>query len=121
VLFEVERTTVAGRPGITVRGDLDIATAPQFAQAVDALLEAGHVAVLIDLTPTTFLDSSGARELMRVSRKAAAADVTLQVVAPRSNGPVRLTVDLLDLGRLVPIVTSTAEIPTGVAGRDAGT
>ena len=37
---------------------------------------------------------------------AAAAGVTLHVVAPRSNGAVRLTVDLLDLGQLVPIVTS---------------
>jgi len=121
VLFAVERTTVAGRPGLTVRGDLDIATAPQLGQAVDALIDAGLDAVIVDLSPTTFLDSSGARELMRISRAAAAAGVTLHVVAPRSNGPVRLTVDLLDLGQLVPIVTSIGEIPTGVAGRDAGT
>jgi anti-anti-sigma factor len=121
VLFAVERTTVAGRPGLTVRGDLDIATAPQLERAVDALLDAGLDALIVDLTPTTFLDSSGARELMRMSRKAAAAGVTLHVVAPRSNGPVRLTIDLLDLGQIVPIVTSTAEIPTGIAQRDAGT
>ena len=121
MLFAVERTTVAGRPGLTVRGDLDIATAPQLGQAVDALIDAGLDAVIVDLSPTTFLDSSGARELMRISRAAAAAGVTLHVVAPRSNGPVRLTVDLLDLGQLVPIVTSIGEIPTGVAGRDAGT
>jgi anti-sigma B factor antagonist len=121
VLFAVERTTVAGRPGLTVRGDLDIATAPQLGQAVDALLGSGLDALIVDLTPTTFLDSSGARELMRMSRQATAAGVTLHVVAPRSNGPVRLTIDLLDLGQLVPIVTSMSEIPTGVAGRDAGT
>jgi anti-anti-sigma factor len=121
VLFAVERTTVAGRPGLTVRGDLDIATSPQFGRAVDALIEGGPGAVVVDLTPTTFLDSSGARELMRISRAATAAGVTLHVVAPRSNGPVRLTVDLLDLGQLVPIVTSMAEIPTRIAGRDAGT
>jgi anti-sigma B factor antagonist len=121
VLFAVERTTVAGRPGLTVRGDLDIATAPQFGQAVDALIEAGLDGVIVDLTPTTFLDSSGARALMRISRKAAAAGVQLHVVAPRSNGAVRLTVDLLDLGQIVPIVTSMSEIPADVAGRDAGT
>jgi anti-anti-sigma factor len=121
VLFVVERTTVAGRPALTVRGDLDIATAPQFGEAVDALIAAHPDGVIVDLTPTTFLDSSGARELMRISRTAAAADVELHVVAPRSNGPVRLTIDLLDLGQIVPIVTSTAEIPTGIAQRDAGT
>ena len=121
MLFAVERTTAAGRPKLTVRGDLDIATAPQLEQAVNALLDAGLDALIVDLTPTTFLDSSGARELMRIARKAAAADVQLHVVAPRSNGPVRLTVDLLDLGQIVPIVTSMSEVPTGIAGRDAGT
>jgi anti-anti-sigma factor len=121
VLFAVERTTVAGRQGLTVRGDLDIATSPQFGQAVDGLLDAGLDALIVDLTPTTFLDSSGARELMRVARKAAAGGVTLHVVAPRSNGPVRLTIDLLDLGQLVPIVTAMSEIPTGVVGRDSAT
>ena len=121
MLFVVERTTVAGRPALTVRGDLDIATAPQLGQAVDALIAAHPDGVIVDLTPTTFLDSSGARELMRISRKAAAAGVELHVVAPRSNHPVRLTVDLLDLGALVPIVGSMSEISTGIAGRDAGT
>jgi anti-anti-sigma factor len=121
VLFEVERTSVAGRPALTVRGELDLATAPQFGRAVDGLIEASPNGVIVDLTPTTFLDSSAARELMRISRKAADAGVPLHVVAPRSNRPVRLTVDLLDLGALVPIVTSMAEIPTDVVGRDAGT
>jgi len=121
VLFAVERTTVAGRPGLTVRGELDLATSPQFGQAVDALIEGGSDGVIVDLTPATFLDSSGARELMRIARKAAAAGVALHVVAPRSNGPVRLTIDLLDLGKIVPIVTSMSEISTGIAGRDAGT
>jgi len=121
VLFEVERTSVSGRPGLTVRGELDFVTAPQFGQAVDGIIDAGPSGLIVDLTPTTFLDSSGARELMRISRKAAAAGVEVHVVAPRSNHPVRLTVDLLDLGALVPIVASMSEISTGIAGRDAGT
>ena len=121
MLFEVERTSVSGRPGLTVRGELDFVTAPQFGQAVDGIIDAGPSGLIVDLTPTTFLDSSGARELMRISRKAAAAGVVLHVVAPRSNHPVRLTVDLLDLGALVPIVGSMSEISTGIAGRDAGT
>lgn len=119
--FEMERTTVAGRPALTVRGELDLATAPQFAAAVAAQMVAGARALVVDLTPTLFLDSSGARELVRFARQAAAAGVELHVVAPRSNGPVRLTVDLLDLGALVPIVASAAEIPGGIADREHGT
>lgn len=117
MLFEVERTSVSGRPSLTVRGELDLATSPQLGAAVDGLIDAGSTGLIVDLTPTTFLDSSGARALMRIARQAAAAGVALHVVVPRSNGPVRLTVDLLDLGALVPIVTSVAEI----AERESGT
>ena len=121
MLFEVERTSVSGRPGLTVRGELDLVSAPQLGRAVDGIIDAGPTGLIVDLTPTTFLDSSGARELMRVSRKASAAGIELHVVAPKSNGPVRLTVDLLDLSAVVPIVGSVADIPTRITRRDAAT
>jgi anti-sigma B factor antagonist len=116
VLFDVERTTLAGRPALTVRGELDLATAPQLANAVDALLAAGSTAFVVDLTHTVFMDSSGARELARTARKASAAGAELHVLAPHRNGPVRLTIDLLELGSAVPIVESAAAI--GFLDRD---
>jgi anti-anti-sigma factor len=119
VLFDVERTTVARRPGLTVRGELDLATAPRLGAAVEAALATGSSSLVLDLTPTTFLDSSGARELVRLARGAAAAGVDLYVIAPRSNRPVRLVVDLLDLGASVPLVESAAEIPADLAGGGA--
>ncbi|SFE49800.1 STAS domain-containing protein [Blastococcus tunisiensis] len=117
VLFDVERTTVAGRPALTVRGELDLATAPQLGNAVDAQLAAVPRGFVLDLTHTVFMDSSGARELVRSARKASAAGVELHVLAPHRNGPVRLTIDLLELGAAVPIVESEASI--GLAERDA--
>src|SRR3954449_10196681 len=109
----MQRTTVAGRPALVVRGEVDIATAPQLAAAVEAQLAAGPHSFVLDLTPTMFMDSSGARELVRLSRRAATAGVPLHVVAPRSNGAVRLTIDLLELGTVVPIVESAADITPG--------
>lgn len=119
MLFDVERTTLAGRPALTVRGELDLATAPELGAAVDALLASAPPALVIDLTDTYFLDSSGARELVRIARMAAARHVDLHVVVPHQNGPVRLTVDLLELGAVVPVVDSVAEIGSGE--RDACT
>ena len=121
MLFEVERTTVSGRPWLTVRGELDLVTAPRLTAAVDAVLATEAHALVVDLTPTKFMDSSGARALVLAARQAAAADVGLHVIAPRTNGPVRLAVDLLDLGTIVPLVGSAAEIPTDIAGRDTAT
>ena len=104
--FDVERTTVLGRPALSVRGELDLATAPRLVQAAESLLSQQPQSLVVDLSSTTFLDSSGARELARVARRAAAAGVALEVVCPRANRPVRLVVDLLELRAVVPIVES---------------
>lgn len=117
--FDVERTTVAGRPALTVRGELDLATAPRLAEAADSLLDAGPPGIVVDLTPTVFLDSSGARTLIAVARRAAAAGAELHVVAPKANRPVRLPIDLLELGTVVPIVNSAGEVPSPAVNRDA--
>ena len=85
--FDVERTTVLGRPALTVRGELDLATAPRLAAAVESLLSQQPQSLVVDLTVTTFLDSSGARELARVARRAAADGVALDAVCPRSHRP----------------------------------
>jgi anti-anti-sigma factor len=118
VLFDVERTSIAGRPALTVRGELDLATAPRLASAVDEELAAAPAALVIDLGPTIFLDSSGARQLVLAARKAKDADVELHVICPRKNSAVRLTIDLLDLAALVPIVDSAAEISPGLTRHD---
>lgn len=119
MLFDVERSTVAGRPALTVRGELDIATAPQLTAAAEALLASSPDSVVVDLTPTAFLDSSGARTLILIARRAAAAGTALHVVAPRANRAVRLPIDLLQLDTAVPIVNSAGEIPSIAANRDA--
>ncbi|WP_167762210.1 STAS domain-containing protein [Blastococcus sp. CT_GayMR20] len=118
MLFDVERTSIAGRPALTVRGELDLATAPRLAAAVDQELAAGPTALVIDLSPTIFLDSSGARQLVLAARGAKEAGVELHVICPRKNSAVRLTIDLLDLAALVPIVDSAAELSPGLTRHD---
>lgn len=104
--FSVERATTRGRPALRVRGELDIATAPRLAEVAEHQLSQQPRSLVVDLTDTTYLDSSGARQLAVLARRAADAGVALQVVCPRDNRPVRLVVDLLELQALVPIVES---------------
>ncbi len=117
--FEVERTTVAGRSVLTVRGELDIATVPDLGSAIDTELAAGPRALVIDLTPTRFIDSTGARCLLRAGKQAAGRGVSLLVVCPRSNSPVRLIIDLLELDQLVPIVEAVPQIDATAIEGDA--
>ncbi|WP_409330785.1 STAS domain-containing protein [Trujillonella humicola] len=113
--FEVQRTLVKGRPALRVRGELDIATAPQLGSAVADVLASGATSLVVDLGDTTFLDSSGARQLIRTAKHCGDVGVGLQVVCPAGNRPVRLVIDLLELHRAVPIVEQA-----GLAGGEVG-
>jgi anti-sigma B factor antagonist len=115
LLFEIERTTVLGRPALRVRGELDLATAPQLAEAVDAVLATAPRSMVLDLTDTSFMDSSGARQLAWSARRSTRGGVRLQVVCPRGNRSVRLVIDLLELQALVPIVEA-ATLTEGEVG-----
>ncbi|MGY1743064.1 MULTISPECIES: STAS domain-containing protein [unclassified Blastococcus] len=112
--FEVQRTTVKGHSALRVRGELDIATSPQLGDAVADALESGATSLVVDLTETTFLDSSGARQLTRTARHCGELGVGLQVVCPADNRPVRLVLDLLELHLAVPIVEKAGFAGGGV-------
>ena len=101
-----EHPSEGDRHVLAVRGEIDLFTAPELKQVLAESIENGRVRIVIDLTETTFLDSSGARQLVGLARSAKAAGVALQVVCPPDNRPVRLVVDLLELHALVPIVES---------------
>jgi anti-sigma B factor antagonist len=120
VLFEIERTTVFDTPVLRAVGELDLTTAPVLVKAANEELVLEPSSLVVDLTPTTFLDSSGARTLVQLARRAAEHRVALQVVCPRGNSPVRLVIDLLELRSVVPVVESVPGRPTGlVGGEDA--
>lgn len=120
MLFEIERTTVFDTPVLRPVGELDLTTAPLLAKAADDEFLLEPASLVVDLTPTTFLDSSGARTLVQLARRAAEHRVALQVVCPRTNSPVRLVIDLLELRSVVPIVESVPRRPAGlVGGEDA--
>ena len=121
MLFELERTTVFDTPVLRAVGEMDLTTAPVLAKAADEELAVGAGSLVIDLTPTTFLDSSGARTLAQLARRAAGHGVALQVVCPRRNTAVRLVIDLLELRSVVPVVETVPGRPVGLMGGEDAT
>jgi anti-sigma B factor antagonist len=82
---------------VVVSGELDLATAPHVSAAV---AEHGDAQLLVlDMTATTFIDSSGVRALLQADRRGAGSGSRLVVVAGK--GAVRRVLDLCGLeGRL---------------------
>jgi ABC-type transporter Mla MlaB component len=88
-----------GEPrGVTLAGELDLATAPLLAaETADAGTswgprqpKAGGCAFTLDLARLTFVDVSGMRALERVQRQVDACGEALRVVLPQAPGPRRL-------------------------------
>lgn len=62
---------------VTVRGEVDLATAPEFESCIQRAFVAAPKAVLLDLEGLTFIDSSGLRVLVALSKDARSRDASL--------------------------------------------
>jgi anti-anti-sigma factor len=87
VAFEVDVVRRGSAEVLSVRGELDIATAPRLEEAAAATT--GRL--VVDLTGTTFLDSTGLRSLIALA-KDDGRDVA--VVCPQDNRAVILVLEL---------------------------
>jgi anti-sigma B factor antagonist len=73
---------------IAVSGELDLATAPRLCVAISAARTRGSRRVLVDLSETTFCDSSGLRALIGEHRELQVQGGRMGVVCPSGDGPV---------------------------------
>jgi anti-sigma B factor antagonist len=62
---------------MTVRGDIDLASAPDFESSLRSALDASPSSITIDLAGLTFIDSSGLRVLVSLSKEAQSRATTL--------------------------------------------
>ena len=88
---------------LQVSGELDIATVQLLRDAVGKALAEGPAAVLVDLTSTRFLDSTGCRELVRTAKSGVASGVPVALVVPTENWRVRRVIDFMQFGELLPV------------------
>src|SRR5215208_7165325 len=68
--FAIEdRSVDADRHVVSVAGEIDLFTAPEFKQRVSAPIDEGRTLVIVDLTDTTFIDSSSLGILIGAHRR----------------------------------------------------
>src|SRR6476620_4551997 len=70
VAFAIEdRSVDADTHVVAVAGEIDLFTAPEFKQRVSAPIDEGRTHVIVDLTETTFIDSSSLGVLIGAHRR----------------------------------------------------
>jgi anti-sigma B factor antagonist len=68
--FELLEEDVDGRTHvITVSGEIHVSTAPEFSRRLNAAIALGKTGLVLDLTPTEFIDSTGLSVLLNGLRR----------------------------------------------------
>ena len=90
------------RAVLVLRGELDLATAPQLEQAVAERLDAG-TDVVVDLRELAFMDSTGLRVLVTAHARKA-ADQRFEIVRPPADSAIAKILSIAGLERELNLI-----------------
>lgn len=98
---------------LTVRGELDLSTAPELEQPLEEAVAAGDASILIDLSECEFIDSTGialiVRAWQRLDENADGNEGGRRVVLSSSNEQVRRVLEVTGLELSISIHGSRDE------------
>ena len=89
---------------ITVSGEIDLFTAPEFKQSLSVPIEDGIERIIVDLSDTTFIDSSSLGVLIGAQRRLKLDGGQLAVVC--DNDSIMKTFKITGLDSVFTLVTS---------------
>src|ERR1044072_5352839 len=117
--FSIEDRVVDGETHVVaVTGEIDLITAPEFKQRVSAPIDAGRTYVIVDLTETTFIDSSSLGVLIGAHRRLKLRGGSLVVVC--DNDAIVKTFRITRLDGVFTLVRSLDDALDGDAASAGG-
>jgi len=102
----VRRSDIGRRAILAVGGEVDLATAPDLHSALDAALDSGATELWLDLSATTFMDSSGLHVIFQSQARAEALRRRLAIICPP--GPVRRLFEVTGFAERLPLYVDLA-------------
>jgi anti-sigma B factor antagonist len=103
---------------LAVRGEIDLFTAPELKQVLAESIEGGRIRIVVDLTDTTFLDSTALGVLIGAVKRLRSRDGALAIVNVDDN--IAKTFEITGLDQIFTIVPTRDEAVEAVdPARDA--
>jgi anti-sigma B factor antagonist len=99
--FRVERRDDDGTAVVAVFGEVDLATAPELKAVLLAAVASGATNIVLDLSGTDFLDSTGLGAVVTAYKRVRAHDGHMRVVV--GNPRVRRVFEITNLDRVLPV------------------
>ena len=106
--FAVADLALDQAAGVAVRGEIELATAPELTAALDEAIRRTSGLFVVDLSTVGFLDSTGISCLVRARALLGADDRTLALICPP--GSARRALELTGLDELVAIYDSRDQL-----------
>jgi anti-sigma B factor antagonist len=106
--FSISLTEVDGRAHVTLRGELDLATAPELEQLVTERIDSSQE-VVVDLRGLEFMDSSGIRVLVAAHTRAGRTGTRVFIVRPEPDSAVAKIVEVSGLDSELNILDDPAQ------------
>jgi anti-sigma B factor antagonist len=113
---DAERATI-----LDVEGEIHVSTAPQFSELLNATVDAGRTALVLDLTGVSFIDSTGLSVLLTALRKVTRAGGRMVLVC--SNPTVLRLFEITRLDttfEIQPELDAALSLVQAAGGSDAG-
>ncbi len=101
---------------ISVRGELDLSTAPELEDPLDRALEEPEGSVLIDLSQCEFIDSTGIALIVRAWQRLQNGEDGRTLVICSQNNQVRRVLEITGLELSIPVHTTRDEALAAMAG-----
>lgn len=102
--FSLEDRTEGDWAVLAVRGEVDLATAPEFHDRLIGLVSAGNLRIIVDLSQTEFLDSTGLGALVTALKRIRAHDGQLRLVVAHER--ILKVFEITSLDRVLEIFDS---------------
>jgi anti-sigma B factor antagonist len=106
--FSISTREIDGRAHVTLRGELDLATAPELEQLLIERIDASQE-VVVDLRGLEFMDSSGIRVLVAAHARAGRTGTRLFIVRPEPDSAVAKIITVAGLERELNILDDPAQ------------
>jgi anti-sigma B factor antagonist len=105
--FAVTVSKNPGVPVLEVRGEIDVASAPEFHAALADLMGQSGEAVMVDLRQVSFIDSTGLGVLVGAEKEMrdAGRDLRLVVIQPQ----ITRLLELTGLDEVFTVLSSTSD------------
>lgn len=99
---------------IHVVGEVDLSNADAVFDRVAALAQSGTTRVVLDLSATDYLDSSGIAMIFRLAQRLRVARQDLRIVVPRE-AAIRAVLDITAVDQVVPVYPTVAQAQAAAA------